>query len=94
MAVSLNKNSFCSVHGLTPFASTTTFARIDFLRQGGRLVIKKGTHNVKILTENKTKQIMPFTRGKETETESTYVYNRQRKRLPRMQLTANGGCIR
>ena len=57
-------------------------------------MIKKGTQNVKILTENKTKQIMPFTRGKETETESTYVYNRQRKRLPRMQLTANGGCIR
>ncbi|WP_255346291.1 hypothetical protein [Prevotella sp. oral taxon 317] len=37
---------------------------------------------------------MPFTRGKETETESTYVYNRQHKRLPRMQLTTNGGCIR
>ncbi|WP_256374689.1 hypothetical protein [Prevotella sp. HMSC073D09] len=37
---------------------------------------------------------MPCTREKETETESTYVYNRQRKRLPHMQLTANGGCIK
>ena len=46
------------------FASTTTFARIDFLRQGERLVNKKGTYNVKFLTENKTKQIMPRTRAK------------------------------
>ena len=28
-----------------------------------------------------------------TETESTYVYKRQRKRLPRMQLTTNGDNI-
>ncbi|OFQ08340.1 hypothetical protein HMPREF2955_03470 [Prevotella sp. HMSC073D09] len=62
--------------------------------QGERLVNKKGTYNVKFLTENKTTQIMPCTREKETETESTYVYNRQRKRLPHMQLTANGGCIK
>ena len=33
------------------FASKQTFARIDFLRQGGRLVGKKGTHNVKFLAE-------------------------------------------
>ena len=46
------------------FAPTTTFARINFLRQGGRLVNKKGTHNVKILTENKTTQTMPCTRAK------------------------------
>ena len=38
-----------------PFlASKQTFARIDFLRQVGRLVDKMGTHNVKFLTENKT----------------------------------------
>ena len=36
---------------------------------------------------------MPRTRAKETATESTYVYNRQRKRLPHMQLTANGDNI-
>jgi len=54
---------------------------------------KKGTHNVKILAENKTTQTMPRTRAKETATESTYVYNRQRKRLPHMQLTANGDNI-
>ena len=33
---------------VTPFASKQTFARIDFLGQGGRLVTRKGTHNVKI----------------------------------------------
>jgi len=35
-------------------ASKQTFARIDFLRQGRRLVGKKGTHNVKIRTEKLT----------------------------------------
>ena len=46
------------------FASKTTFARIAFLRQGKRLADKKGTQNVKFLTENKTTQIMPRTRAK------------------------------
>ena len=34
------------------------------MRQDEWLVGKKGTHNVKFLTENKTKQIMPRTRAK------------------------------
>ena len=42
---------------LTFFCIKTTFARIDFLRQGVRLVSGKGTHNVKFLTENQTKQV-------------------------------------
>ncbi len=33
-------------------APKQTSARIDFLRQGERLVDKNGTHNVKILTES------------------------------------------
>jgi len=33
------------------FASKPTFARIDFLRQGERLVNKKGTHSVKFVVE-------------------------------------------
>ena len=37
------------------FASKQTSARIDFLRQGGQLVDKKGSHNVKIYTEKRTK---------------------------------------
>ena len=36
------------------FASKQTFSRIDFLRQGGCLVDKKGTHNVKFFTEKLT----------------------------------------
>ena len=36
------------------FASKQTFARIDFLRQGGQLVNRKDTHNVKKRTENFT----------------------------------------
>jgi len=38
------------------FAPKQTFVRIDFLRQGARLVDEKGSHNVKILAEK-------FTRG-------------------------------
>ena len=37
------------------FASKQTFARIDLLRQGARLVDKKGTHNVKFHAEKLTK---------------------------------------
>ena len=36
------------------FAPKQTFARIDFLRQGARLVDEKGSHNVKILAEKFT----------------------------------------
>ena len=36
------------------FASKPTFARVDFLRQGERLVEKVASNNVKIYTENKT----------------------------------------
>ena len=43
------------------FASKQTSARIDFLRQGGRLAGRKGTYNVKILTKNQTKMIVPYT---------------------------------
>ena len=45
------------------FAPKQTFARIDYLRQGGRLVDGKGTHNVKIPTKNYTKTILPRTRA-------------------------------
>ena len=38
-----------------PFAPKQTFARIEFLRQGGQLVDKNGTFNVKILAEKWTK---------------------------------------
>ena len=40
------------MHMLPLFESKQTFARIDFLRQGGRLVDKKATLNVKFLTKN------------------------------------------
>ena len=43
------------MHNYPPVAPKQTFARIDFLRQGDRLVDKKGTFNVKILTEKMDK---------------------------------------
>ena len=42
------------MHNCPLLASKQTFARIDFLRQGGRLVDKKGTLNVKIYAEKLT----------------------------------------
>ena len=42
------------MHNCPLFASKQTSARIDFLRQGGRLVGKKGTHNVKKYAEKLT----------------------------------------
>jgi len=43
------------MHKLPRFALKQTFARIDFLRLGCRLVDNDGTHNVKILAEKQTK---------------------------------------
>ena len=54
MAFSWNKYPFYIIHRLTPFCIKPTFARIDFLRQGRRLVSKKGSYNVKFLTEKLT----------------------------------------
>ena len=48
------------------FAPKQTFARIDYLRQGGRLVDRKGAHNVKILAENQTKLFILHTRTRAT----------------------------
>ena len=48
------------------FAPKQTSARIDFLRQGGRLIVRKGIHNVKILTEIKTKTNVAHTRTSAT----------------------------
>ena len=42
----------------TFFVPKQTLARIDYLRSGGRLVDKSGTHNVKILTEKWTKGVL------------------------------------
>ena len=42
------------MHNCPLWASKQTSARIDFLRQGERLVDKKGTHNVKIYAEKLT----------------------------------------
>ena len=43
-------------------APKQTFARIDFLRQGERLVDKKGTHNVKFITKTRQNKYAVNTR--------------------------------
>ena len=46
---------FACINNYPLLAPKQTFAGIDFLRSNGRLVDCKGTHNVKIHAENKTK---------------------------------------
>ena len=43
---------FASMHKQPRFAPKQTSARIDFLREGERLVDRKGTYYVKFLAEN------------------------------------------
>ena len=43
------------MHNYLLWASKQTFARIEYLRQGERLVDKNGTYGVKFLAENLTK---------------------------------------
>ena len=52
------------------FAPKQTSARIDFLRQGGRLIVRKGTHNVKFPTKIKTKTSVTHTRTSATTRET------------------------
>ena len=49
------KIHFSNIHMPPFFTSKQTFARIDYLRQGGRLVGKNGTLRVKFLAEKRTK---------------------------------------
>ena len=75
------------------FASKQTFARIDFLRQGGQLVDEKGTYYVKFLAKNQTK----LTRSEHARVgngkENRCAYYGQRERLQGMLLTDNGHSI-
>ena len=74
-------------------ASKQTSARIDFLRQGGRLVDGKGTFCVKFLAESLTKALISPTRLWATSPKNTYAYNRQCERLQGILPTVNGDSI-
>ena len=79
---------------LTPFLHQHQPSRESrFWGKVGDWWTKGGTHNVKFLTENKTKQIVLCTYAKATATESMYAYNRQRELLQGMLPTANGNSI-
>ena len=75
------------------FASKQTFARIDFLRQGERLVDEKGTYYVKFLAKKQTKQARCKHARVVNDTENIYACGGQRERLQGMLLTYNGNNI-
>ncbi len=81
------------MHNYPLLASKQTSARIDFLRQGGRLVDGKGTFCVKFLAESLTNAFVSPTRLWATPPKSTYAYNRQCERLQSLLPTANGDSI-
>ncbi|WP_157462601.1 hypothetical protein [Prevotella conceptionensis] len=93
VAVGLNKNSFCLHVQLPSFCTKTNLRENRFFAARWAIGGKKGTHNVKFLTENKTKQIVLCTHAKAMVTESMYAYNCQREQLQGMLPTANGDDI-
>ena len=93
VAVGLNKNSFFLHVQLTPFCIKTNLRENRFFAARWTIVGENCTHNVKFLTENKTKQIVLRTLAKATTTESMYAYNRQRERLQGILPTVNGDGI-
>ena len=93
VAVGLNKNSFFLPAQLTPFCIKTNLRENRFFAARWAIVGENCTHNVKFLTENKTKQIALCTHAKATATESMYAYNRQREQLQGILPTANGNGI-
>ena len=93
VAVSLNNYSFCLHVQLTPFCIKTNLRENRFFAARWAIVGENCTHNVKFITENKTKQIALCTHAKATATESTFAYNRQRERLQGMLPTTNGDGI-
>ena len=90
MTVSLNKNSFCLHVQLIPFCIKTNLRENRFFAARWAIVGENCTHNVKFITENKTKQIALCTRAKATAMESMYAYNRQREQLLDILPTTNG----
>ena len=93
VAVSLNNYSFCLHVQLTLFCIKTNLRENRLFAARWAIVGENCTHNVKFLTENKTKQIVLCTYAKATATESMYAYNRQRELLQGMLPTANGNSI-
>ena len=69
---------FTTFTNYPPFASKQTFARIDFLRQGERLVDKNGTFSVKYIAEKWTKRYVTI----------TYAHGQQQGKHVRLQPTA------
>ena len=81
------------MHNCPLWVPKRTSARIDFLRQGGRLVGRNGSFCVKFLAESLTKSVVPSIHLWATARKSTYAYNHQRERLQSLLPTANGDSI-
>ena len=77
----------------TFFAPKQTFARIDFLQQGGRLVGKKALIMLKFSPKTRQNNDYAIYKHMGIGIVSTNVYDRQPVWLQGMQPTANNGSI-
>ena len=93
MAVILNKNSFWLHSQLTAFASKTTLARIDFLRQVDDWRTAKALIMLKFLQKTIQKTTVSQTRTWANGTKSTCAYCHLRERLQGMQPKTHGDRI-
>ena|GEM_PF-813344 len=90
-AASLNKNSFCQHPHATPFCINNNLRENRFFcGKVNDWWAKRALIMLKFLLKIRQRRLCRVRAQRATATASTYVYNRQRKRLPRMQLTTNG----
>ena len=92
MAVFSNKYSFYQHLHATPFCTQTNLRENRLFAAKWMIGWKKGTHNVKILAENWTKQRLAIYKHMRIGIVSTNVYGRQPVWLQGMLPTANNGC--
>ena len=78
---------------LPPFAPKQTFARIDYLQQGGRLVEKKALIMLEFLLKTRQNNDYAMYKHMGIGIVSTNVYDRQPVWLQGLLPTANNGSI-
>ena len=94
MAVFSNKNSFYQHSHATPFCIETNPRENRIFASDGQLASKKGTHSVKFIAGNQTKQVCSKHVRVVNGTENMKACDDQRERLQGMLYTDNGNSFK
>ena len=81
---------FACIYNQPLFTSKQTFARIDFLRQGERLVDKNGTLSVKTSAKKLTKRPYPSPLGERVEGRICFLPTAQSRQMAQPSAPKNG----